>query len=328
MRVLVNSPLTERFREEMEKAAEPETVTWIYGSRGPSDAWQRHLSQAQIYVGAHLTPDECHRAERLRFFQLAGAGLDGVPLDQLDERVTVANVFLHERSIAEYILMAMIASQRRILRSDQLLRSGQWESAAFDQQIALAGTLRGRTVGMLGYGHIARELTSMCKFFEMRVEAVRLNPIKFAHDGEHVDWGGGPNQVQELLTRADFVVVMTPLTDATRSLIGEPELALMKPTSYIINVARGPVIDQWALYNALTSGQIAGAALDVWYTYPTKGNVAAPSDAPLWGLPNVIVTPHIAGVTDDVVRERAIAIGANVGRFIRGEAVQNLVPRE
>ena len=127
-----------------------------YGTRLSEDEWQRNLRSADVYIGGNLSSDECREAERLRFFQLVGAGLDGVPIEQLDEKVTIANVFLHERSIAEYILMAMVALERRIFNSDRLLRSGQWQSAAFDLQVPLASSLRGRTVGMVGYGHIAR----------------------------------------------------------------------------------------------------------------------------------------------------------------------------
>ena len=136
----------------------------------------------------------------------------------------------------------------------------------------------------------------------MKVEAIRHDPSKFAHEPQSIDWGGGPDQLLEFLPRADFVVVMVPLTEATQGLVGAAELAVMKSSAHIINVARGPIIDQWALYHALSAGGIAGAALDVWYTYPRDGSVGVPSDAPLWGLPNVIATPHIAGITADVVR--------------------------
>jgi len=136
---------------------------------------------------------------------------------------------------------------------------------------------------------------------------------------------GTTDDLDPLLAAADVIVVSTPLTDQTRGLIGARQLARMRPSAVLVNVGRGPVVDEEALYTALRDGTIGGAAVDVWYAYPAEGNTAAPSAFPFHALPNVFLTPHSSGLTRQTFEGRAADIAANIRRLDAGEPLRNVV---
>jgi phosphoglycerate dehydrogenase-like enzyme len=139
------------------------------------------------------------------------------------------------------------------------------------------------------------------------------------------DFLGGPDALDEVLRRADYLVVTSPLTPATRGVLGERELALMKPTAVLVNVARAEIVDEEALYQALRRSAIAGAILDVWYRYPTGPEATRPARLPFHELENVLMTPHVSGWTDGMLEARADVIAENIRRVGRGEPPLNLV---
>jgi len=134
-----------------------------------------------------------------------------------------------------------------------------------------------------------------------------------------------PEELWRLADEHDFVVIAVPHSDATTGLVNPDVLAGMRPSAYLINVGRGPVVDQWALYDAPVNGRLAGAAIDVWYHYPEGADPVLPSDAPLHTLPNVILTPHTAGYTEGTMRHRYTAIAENIRRLVAGEPLENVV---
>lgn len=136
---------------------------------------------------------------------------------------------------------------------------------------------------------------------------------------------GGPDMREEVLRQSDYVVIAMPATDETRRMINRRELALMKPTAYLINAARGEITDEAALYDALAHRAIAGAALDVWYRYPAEPGPAAPASLPFHQLSNVLMIPHVSGWTEGMLEARARLIAENIARVIRGEPPLNRV---
>jgi phosphoglycerate dehydrogenase-like enzyme len=136
---------------------------------------------------------------------------------------------------------------------------------------------------------------------------------------------GGPEHLDEVLPRADFLAVTLPLSPGTQGLLDERRLCMMKPTAYLINVARAEIIDEAALYRALAMGDLAGAALDVWYRYPTASAKTLPATQPFHELANVIMTPHISGWTEGMLDARASLIATNIERTVRGEPPLNAV---
>ena len=158
----------------------------------------------------------------------------------------------------------------------------------------------------------------------MTVWATRRDPGRLEAEG--LAFLGRPDALDEVLKVADYVAITLALTEATRGLIGERELRLMRPSAVLVNVARAEVIDEMALYRALAERRIGGAALDVWYRYPLEAGPTLPAHQPFHELPNVLMTPHVAGWTEGTLEARARLIAENIQRTARGEPALNLIP--
>lgn len=238
----------------------------------------------------------------------------------------LANPYGHETGIAEYVIGAMLSLTRNFTRLDAKLRQGVWESqwAADTSAPPPWPELAGKTLAILGYGRIGQAVAHRARAFGMDVQAIRRSARHSSlPEGAPV---GGPGSLDEILRRADYLAVTVPLTAETRGLIGERELRLMKRSSVLINVARGGLVNQAALYRALAEGTIAGAAIDVWYRYPTDATATLPANEPFHELSNVLMTPHVAGWTDGMLEARSRFIAENVRRIANGETLLNLVP--
>src|SRR5262249_13253026 len=179
-------------------------------------------------------------------------------------------------------------------RLDPRLRQGCWESqwAVATPPPAPWPELAGKTLGILGYGRIGQCVARRAQAFDMVVWAIRRNPTDSPTHG--LAFFGGPEALDEVLRHADYLVLTLSLTEATRSLLGERELRLLKPTAMLINVARAEIVDEVALYRVLAQRAIAGAALDVWYHYPTGPGPTWPARQAFQDLPNVLMTPHVS----------------------------------
>ncbi|CAN7517197.1 hydroxyacid dehydrogenase [Aminobacter sp. LjRoot7] len=206
-------------------------------------------------------------------------------------------------SVAEHALGLILALTKDFLRQDGHIRNGLW-----DKRLYAGRELRGQKLGLVGFGLIGQILARMVAPIGMQVSA--YDP--FAPEEAFAGGVERATSLNALLAESDVVSLHCPLTDSTRGLIGAREIALMKPTAYLVNTARGEVVDEPALIAALHAGRIAGAGLDSFAEEPPVAN-------PLWQLPNVILTPHVAGVTEDARRAVSIMTATNVLAFLRGE---------
>jgi phosphoglycerate dehydrogenase-like enzyme len=283
------------------------------------------VADADVLVAGRCPATIGAAGKKLRLVHAAGAGTDGIDLAALPAGTRVANTFHHEDSIAEYAVAAAILLRRRFLQQDAALRRGVWDSPAYDPAAPWTESLAAAVVGFVGYGHIGARSWQRFRAFGARGAAVtRRGDVDAAAEG--LDWAGATDDLDHLLRSVDVVVVSTPLTPDTTGLIGASQLAGMRSTAVLVNVGRGPVVDQDALYAALRERRIAGAAIDVWYEYPTAGqNTAAPSPLPFDALPNVLMTPHSSGVTRQTFASRAVDIAANISRLVAGEELHNVV---
>lgn len=284
-----------------------------------------HLADADVLVSMTFSPAMAEAAPRLRLVQVPGAGLDRINRAILPAGTRLANVYGHEVAIAEYVMGTMIALTRSFGRVDAQLRQGRWESqwAVGSTSLPLWPELAGKTLGILGFGHIGQALARRAIAFDMQVCAIRRQAQSDAPNG--VAFVGGPEQLDDVLRRADYVVVTLSLSPATRNCIDDRRLQLMKPTAFLINVARAEIIDETALYQTLANGRIAGAALDVWYRYPTSSHPTLPANQPFHELGNVLMTPHLAGSTEGMMAARSKVIAENIERTARGELPLHLI---
>jgi D-3-phosphoglycerate dehydrogenase len=236
---------------------------------------------------------------RLKLVSRHGVGYDAVDIPAMTRAgVLVANTpAAVPRPVATIALLFVLALSHRLFTKDRLTREGRWA-----ERVDHMGTgLTGRTLGVVGAGGIGKELLRMARTFELRLLAADPYVDSKAIEG----FGARKVALDELMAQSDFVAVTCLLNDETRHLIGARELARMKPTAYLVNVARGPVVDERALYEALAARRIAGAGLDVFEEEPT------PASNPILRLDNVIVSPHALAWTDELFGNIArTAIGA------------------
>ena len=282
------------------------------------------LADVDVLVSMGFSAAMAAAAPRLRLVQVPGAGLDRIDRGALGPGTHLANAYGHEAGIAEYIIGAMIALTRSFGRLDAKMRRGEWESqwALGTAAPPLWPELAGKTLGILGFGHIGQALARRAAAFDMEVCAIRRQAQAAT---ANVSFVGGPERLDEVLRRADYLAVTLSLSSETRNLIDERRLQSMKPTAFLVNVARAEIFDEAALYAALASGGLAGAALDVWYRYPTASGPTPPATQPFGELDNVIMTPHISGWTEGMLEARATLIADNIARTARGETPLNLI---
>jgi phosphoglycerate dehydrogenase-like enzyme len=283
------------------------------------------LADTNVLVTLAFSRQMAEAAPALKLVQVPGAGLDRIDRAALGPQTRLANAFGHEAGIAEYIFAAMLALMRSLDRLDRKLRTGIWESqwALGVAAPPLWPELAGKTLGILGYGHIGRALARRARAFDMEVWATRRHTD--AARPQELAFLGGPKQLDDVLRRADYLAVTLSLSESTRSLITERELRLMKPSAFVINVARAEIFDEGALYRCLASRAIAGAALDVWYRYPTSSDATLPATQPFHELDNVLMTPHVAGSTEGTLESRSQLIANNINRIARGQEPINMI---
>jgi phosphoglycerate dehydrogenase-like enzyme len=312
--VLVTDPLIAGYLDEPD---------WEVLVRRPDDEVRARLPDVDVLVAARVTAEMAAAAKSLRLLHVPGAGVDRVALDALAPGVTVCNTFHHGRSIAEHVVMVSLMLSRRVLLTDRMLRQGAWVSVAVDPEVRMNTTLAGRTVGVVGLGEIGCEVVRGLTTLGMRAQAVRRTPV--APDGLRLDRVADMSGLDELLSTSDVVVLTVPLTDETRGMIDARRLALMGRDAVLVNVARGPLVDEDALFDALAAGRIGGAALDVWWGHPKDGPGVKGYTRPFEVLDNVVMTPHNSGHTDETFLGRAADIKANVARLVAGEPLVNVV---
>lgn len=281
------------------------------------------LGDVDVLVSLAFTREMAAASPRLKLVQVPGAGLDRIDRAALRPGTALANAYGHDVGIAEYVIGGMLACARDFCRIDASLRRGQWESVWSGAPVPLWSELAGKTLGILGYGRIGQAVARRALAFDMAVLAIRRDPAQ--PDPHRLAFLRGPEALDAVLGRADYLAITLALTPDTRGLIGPRQLGLMKPTAVLINVARGEVVDEDALYQALSRGGIRAAALDVWYRYPSGGAPTHPGNRPFHTLPNVLMTPHVSGWTEGMMDSRAAVIAENIHRVTRGEPPVNLV---
>lgn len=277
------------------------TINWVHRH----DEAQPYLADAQVVLtfSPFMSRGVAEKAPRLEWVQILGSGLDGVTDLPYRREVVITNghgvqaIPVSEAALG--LILALCRGYARLIRNQAAQVWERWPSQL----------LYGKTVGILGVGAIAEALAPKCKAMGMRVIGVSSAPraIEGFDRLYHKD---------ELLTaagEADFLVLLTPHTPATHHMVGAAVFAAMKPSAYLVNVARGGIVDEAALVEALRTGAIRGAGLDVFETQPL------PQESPLWAMDNVIISPHMAGLNEDYPAHIMPLLAANFRAFLAGD---------
>lgn len=279
-----------------------------------------HYENADVVIGIKLN-DSMPVPLKARLFHAPAAGTDAVNTALLPASCTLANCFGHENAIAEYVMAALLTRHVPLARADEDLRQQQWTYWA-GRNAALRTELGSQTIGLLGFGHIAQTVALRAKAFGMRVHVANRSTVQHPS----VDQSWTLDALQDFMGSADTVLVSLPLTNNTTGLVDARAIAAMRPDAVLMNVGRGAVIEEKALYDALVSRQIGGAVIDTWYRYPTPTQAeCAPSQYNFAALDNVLMTPHMSGWTAGTVQRRQQTLAENIGRLSRGEALINVL---
>lgn len=273
----------------------------------------QQLATVEVLMGTSGTAREYFEAATgLRWFQSINAGLERLEREGILGMgfAVTSGAGIASVAIAEWILGTMVMLTKNLHVYVRQQTGAHWESRR-------SGELDGKTVGIVGLGAIGRETAKRCRAFGMRVIASRRTVAAGSSDPD-CDAILPYSELSRLLDEADYVVLSLPLTAETGGLIGAPELSRMKSTAFLLNVARGGVVDQAALISALKAGTIAGAGLDVTSPEPL------PADSELWALPNVILTPHMSGNVEGYGHKAATVFVANLRRYVAGEPLEHL----
>ncbi|MCU0475081.1 MAG: D-2-hydroxyacid dehydrogenase [Anaerolineae bacterium] len=326
-RIVVKSAISDALLADLRDIA-PDYRIDRYPDSVPNSIW----AEAEIVFTGRILPTP-EQAPRLRWVQLASAGFDWAlktPLGQAADIDLTSTSGMHATPIAEYCLGMMLALNLKLPLMLDFQRKGEWPKRPSPFGPA---PLRGKTVGIVGYGSIGRELARQCDALGMTVLAAKRDVKKlemrdgWAEPGTGDPTGDLPARVypgQAVATMAkdcDVLVITTPLTPDTRHLIDLRVLEAMKSTAFLINIARGDVVDEVALIHMLQTGGIAGAALDVFSEEPL------PNTSPLWALPNVIVSPHISGDLPDYFERAGRVFAENLRRYVEKRPLINLLDR-
>jgi phosphoglycerate dehydrogenase-like enzyme len=281
----------------------------------------REITDTDVFIGWTLRPEDFVAAPRLKWIHSPAAAVHQLMFPELVRSgVVVTNsTSVHGPVVAEHAIALLLALAKRLPQAMHYQARRQWSQDQLWSERPRPREVDGATVVVVGLGGIGAEFTRRAKALGMRVLGVRENPGKGAGGADQVY---GPAEMEAVLPQAEFVLLCTPVTPATRHVINRARLERMKPGSYLINVARGDLIDEPALIEALTNQRIAGAALDVFEEEPL------PADSPFWSLDNVLITPHTAAVTERLWERHLQHIVENLKRFLAGQPLLNEVDKK
>ena len=328
MKVLLRFDPTKEDLEVMKTQWPSEIETIEMGPSGISDLGESINDIVAIVgsmKGANL--ELIQAAKNLRVIHTLGHGVDAIlkgdnRAELIKREIAVGRTNPAGISISEFTIMNMIAISRRLISiHNSLVNDGDWsEQLKADRSTGcIGGELNDSTLGLIGYGNIAQQIAHRARAFNMNVGALIRRPRSIPElDFQETD-------LKTFLAKSDYVVIMAPLTSMTRNLINAESIGWMKDGAYLLNMSRGPIIDEGAVHAALKSGKLSGVALDVFEVEEKGGKMKGyPSQYDFSGL-NIVFTPHLCGATKES-RVRALTIvGANLKRLVNGEPLKNLV---
>ncbi len=288
----------------------------------PSGLREQTLVEATILLSWNLPkelgPSEFSLLQNVRLIQLLSAGADQVPYAELPPGIVIAsNAGAYAEPMAEHVLAMTLAMAKNLFKEHQNMARGEFNQSRLNR------ALRGSVCGILGFGGIGRAVSRLMSSFGARIHAVNTS----GKTDDPVEFIGTLRDLKQVLSASDIMVISLPLKKATRGLIGKSELEWMKPDAILINVARGDIIEEQALYEHLVKCPGFTAGIDVWWIEPfTQGEFRL--NYPFFTLPNFLGSPHNSAMVSGMSKEGARRAAENINRFLKGDPVTGIIKRE
>jgi len=286
------------------------------------DGIEQHLRDAEILIAWSLRPEQFKAARKLRWIHSPAAAVHQLMFPELVKSdVVLTNAReVHGPVVAEHVIALIFALAKEIPQAVRLQQQHVWGQETMWRGRPRPRELMGATLGLVGLGSIGRAVAQRASALGMRVIAVREHPHRELP--EAVEEVFATSEIGTVLQQSDYVVLAAPLTPETRGLVNASRLAMMKSDACLINVSRGPLVDELTLAAALRKHKIGGAALDVFDKEPL------PEDSPLWDLENLLITPHTAGLTEKLWERHYALISENLRRYLAGEPLRAIVNKQ
>lgn len=290
--------------------------------RSSYEGIEPYLRDAEVIISWSLRPEQFKAASKLRWIHSPAAAVHQLMFPELiDSDVVLTNAReVHGPVVAEHVMAMVFALAKCLPQAVRCQQKHIWGQEPMWRGRPRPRELAGATLGLVGLGSIARAVAKHASNLGMRVIAVRENPGKGSPEG--VQQVFASSQVDQLLAQSDYVVLAVPVTPLTKRMMNAAHLANMKPDACLINVGRGPLVDEEALAQALREKTIGGAALDVFEAEPL------PADSPLWDLENLLITPHTAGLTEKLWERHYQCISENLRRYLQGQPLHWVVDKK
>lgn len=325
--VLITLPFPEELLNQLRGVSPRIKITAARASK-PEDIHSDIWKKTEVLYTDRVLPDP-DQAENLKWIQFHYAGIDHVADHSIFSKNDLLFTTLSGAAasqVAEYVLMMLLALGHRLPELFNHQKRAEWPGDRWERFKPLE--LRGSTVGIVGYGSIGRQVANLLRPFGAKVLATKRDPMHPKDPGyipeSQGDPGGDlvtrlypPQAIRSMMKECDFVIVTVPLTRETNNMVGPEELAVLKPTAFLVDVSRGEVVNSSALFNALRDKKLAGAALDVHSEEPL------PANSPFWKLSNVLLTPHISGITAHYDQRAADLFIENLNRYLAGHSLYN-----
>jgi len=288
----------------------------------PTELTREVAANADILV-TNIWGGDYPPGPRIRLVQSVATGIEWIEQAALPRGVPICNAYGHETAIAEYVLMVMLVWSHRFREIENDFRLHSSWRPSWVHSGAPHGEIRGSTLGIIGLGRVGQEVARRAAYFGCHVLAANRSPRQ---PGDGVERVYPLAALDEMLPLCDTVAICTAFGPETERLIDARRLGLMKRSAFLVNIARGAIIDEDALYAALRDRAIGGAAIDVWWQYPSTAEPERrPSRRPFHEMPNVLITPHSSSSTEATADRRWSVVAANLDRFARGEPLENIV---
>ena len=329
MKILVPSKMVKPQRwkkafDELNKKAKL-NLEFIIPETDEREDIKKYLKEVEVVVGGTFSKEDLEQAKKLKLVQIPFAGVDKLDFNLYRNYsdMFICNIHANKNAVAEHAFALVLALAKNIVINDKDLRLGKWHGFSTKEPTV---QLQGKNLGIIGLGSIGWEIAKIGHALGMKVFALKRKIEERDLKKKNIlEFLGEKKDLEKVIKKSDFIVVAVPLTKETRGLIGKKELKLMKG-KYLINISRGVVIDEEALFKSLKEGNLTGAAIDTWYQYPSsKQKEVLPSKYDFQKLNNVVMSPHTAGYTDRALEENIKSVFDNIVKIYYGEEPENQI---